>query len=189
MPHTDPPSSPPFPCVLDAWRAHEHELHAFLLAETHDPALADDVLQDVFLKALRAGTHFCALESPRGWLFQVTRHALIDHHRLSKPTVPVPESLPAPEPEVAPLDALAACLQEALQALDPDDRHVVQRCDIDGETQRAYGEATGLSLPAVKARIQRARVRLRQRLIECCGVRFDADGHVCCSDGPRPSGS
>lgn len=179
--------TPPFRCVLDAWHEHEAELHGFLIGQAHDPALADDLLQDVFLKAIRAGVSFCTLDSPRGWLFQVARHALIDQHRLRKPTVPVEDALPAPEPTVTPVDALSACLDQALLALDADDRDVVQRCDLEGQTQRAYGDAHGLSVPAVKARIQRARVRLRRHIVDRCGVRFDADGHVCChTPGQRP---
>lgn len=176
-----------FRCVLEAWHEHEAELHAFLIGQLHDAALADDLLQDVFLKAMRAGATFCTLDSPRAWLFQVTRHALIDQHRLRKPTVPVDDALPAPEPAVTPVDALSGCLEQALLALDAGDREVVQRCDIDGQTQRAYAEAHGLGVPAVKARIQRARARLRRHLVDRCGVRFDADGHVCChTRGPRP---
>jgi RNA polymerase sigma-70 factor (ECF subfamily) len=179
-------SAPPFRCVLDAWRAHETELHAFLIGQVRDPALADDLLQDVFLKAVREGARFCGLDSPRAWLFQVTRHLVIDRYRVRKPTVPVADALPAPESAVTPVEALSACLEHALQALDDDDRDVVQRCDIDGQAQRAYAEAHGLSVPAVKARIQRARARLRHRLIERCGVRFDADGHVCCHGHCHP---
>jgi RNA polymerase sigma-70 factor (ECF subfamily) len=39
------------------------------------------VLQDVFLKALRAGQNFCMLDNPRAWLFQVARNALVDRLR------------------------------------------------------------------------------------------------------------
>lgn len=179
---------PPFRCVLDAWTSHEQELHAFLLAQVRDAALADDLLQDVFLKAVRAGAGFCSLDSPRAWLFQVTRNALIDHHRhdrLSKPTVTIVEELPAPVAAVAPVDELTPCLERAMITLDADDQDVLRRCDLEGETQRAYADAHGLSLPAVKARIQRARVRLRQQLVEHCGVRFDDGGRVCCHDGSR----
>lgn len=175
-------AGPPFQCVLEAWTSHERELHAFLLGQVRNAALADDLLQEVFLKALREGVGFCRLDSPRAWLFQVTRHALIDQHRVRKPTVPVLEALPAPEAAIEPIDDLAQCLERALAALDADDREVVQRCDLEGQTQRAYADANGLSLPAVKARIQRARVRLRQHLVDQCGVRFDAGGHVCCHD-------
>lgn len=183
---TDSAASP-FRCVLHAWTAYEPELHAYLIAQARDHALADDLLQEVFLKALREGARFCALESPRGWLFQVTRHALIDHHRLRKPTVAVVDTLPAPTTVTEPIDTLSSGLDDALQALSPADREVLQHCDLDGETQRAYAEAHGLGLPAVKARLQRARSRLRRQLVERWDVRLDAGGHVCCHRAAPPA--
>ncbi|MFN7982991.1 MAG: sigma-70 family RNA polymerase sigma factor [Vicinamibacterales bacterium] len=171
---------PPFRCVLDAWTAPEQELHAFLLGQVHDPTLADDLLQDVFLKAIRAGQHFCTLDSPRAWLFQVTRNAVVDQHRLRKSVVPVEDDLAAPVATADPIDELAQCIERALDALAPDDRDILQHCDLEGQTQREYADARGLNLPAAKARIQRARVRLRQHIVEQCGVRFDDEGRVCC---------
>lgn len=167
-------------CAADAWQAHEAELRHFLLGQTHDAALADDLLQEAFVKALRAGSHFCDLENPRAWLFTVVRNGLIDHHRLQKATVPAVDRLPQALSEARPVDALSDCLEEALQALASDDRDVIQRCDIDGQPQRGYAEDQGLTLAAVKARIRRARVRLRAQLVARCGVRFDPSGQVCC---------
>ncbi len=76
----------------------------------------------------------------------------------------------------------------ALAALDPDDRDVLSRCDLQGMTQKDYAQANGLSLPAVKSRVLRARARLRLLLVERCGVRFDAaTGRVCCSVPRQPA--
>lgn len=44
--------------------AHRH----WLLGRVADAAQADDILQDVFVKALREGGHFCRPGSPRAWL-------------------------------------------------------------------------------------------------------------------------
>ena len=176
----------PYRCVLDAWIAHESELHAFLIGQVHDPALADDLLQDVFLKAVREGARFCGLDSPRAWLFQVTRHVVIDQYRLRKPTVPVVDALPAPESSQTPVDALSSCLAHALQGLDEDDRDVVQRCDLDGQTQRAYAEAHGLRGGGGGPRPGRPRPRRRRQLIERGGGRFAPAGHVCCHGHCRP---
>lgn len=181
------PDASPFPCVLAAWQAHETELRNWLLGRLKDAARAEDTLQDVFVKALREGGHFCRLDSPRAWLYQVARHAVIDQHRLRKRTVPAEDTLAQPEVAGRPLDALAAGLLNALDTLDADDRDVILRCDIEGQTQVAYAEARHLTLPAVKSRIQRARGRLRQRLVEQAAVRFDPIGRVCCH-GPFGQG-
>ena len=174
-----------FECVLSAWQAHEAELQGFLARHAGDADSAQDLLQEVFVKALRQGQGFCALDNPRAWLFQVARNALVDAGRLRRPSVELPEVLPAqPADERAPVDALDACLARNLQFLGEDDRDIVQRCDLDGQTVRAYAEAASLSLPAAKARLLRARKRLRDGLVARCGVRFDADGSVCCHAGP-----
>lgn len=178
---------PSYPCVLDAWQAHEVELRRWLLSRVGDPARAEDVLQDVFLKALTQGGHFCQLDSPRAWLYQVARHAVIDLHRVTKATVPADESLPQPEAHSRPVDTLMNGLAESLAALAPDDRDVIARCDIEGQTQAAYAASHELTIPAVKSRIQRARVRLRQHLVEQATVRFDQTGQVCCH-GPFGQG-
>jgi RNA polymerase sigma-70 factor (ECF subfamily) len=52
-------------------------------------------------------------------------------------------------------------------------------------TQQDYAGRLGLSLPAAKSRVQRARVRLKSHLTEACQVSFDAAGQVCCFV-PRP---
>jgi RNA polymerase sigma-70 factor, ECF subfamily len=174
------PDVPAFRCVLEAWQAHEAELRRWLLSRLDDASQADDILQDVFVKAVREGGHFCQLDSPRAWLYQVARHAVIDHRRLTKATVPAEDTLAQPVTTVRPVDALANALGQSLDALDSDDRDVILRCDIEGHTQAAYATAHQLTLPAVKARIQRARARLRQHLVQDAAVRFDATGQVCC---------
>ena len=64
-----------FPCVVSAWTLHEAGLRAYLRHRLGDPAAADDVLQDVFVKTMQHQAAFCSLESPRAWLFQVARNA------------------------------------------------------------------------------------------------------------------
>ncbi len=56
--------SEPFACVSAAWKAHEGELRGYLRHRLADPDVADDVLQDVFVKAMRQGRGFCTLDKP-----------------------------------------------------------------------------------------------------------------------------
>lgn len=186
-----------FPCVVSAWTLHQAELHAYLRHRLSDPAAADDVLQDVFVKALRHQAAFCSLERPRAWLFQVARNAMVDRMRTAHPVEPIEDHadrLEAPGRQALdPVDALAACLAGALEVLPVEDAAVLRACDIDGQSQRDFAAAHDLSLPAAKSRLLRARQRLRAELVRACGVRFDGEGRVCChaapSDGPSWSGS
>lgn len=174
------PQQTSLPCVLNAWEQHEAELRRYLLHHLPDVHLADDLVQDVFLKAIRQGKGFCALENRRAWLFQVARNALIDTLRLTKPTVPLPDDLAPEDTELAPVDALAECLPRVLAALAPDDSEILRHCDLEGMKQQAYADAHGISLAATKSRLLRARQRMREWMVKNCDVGFDARGAVCC---------
>lgn len=176
------------PCVLRAWSQSQDELRGFLRHHLHGvdgPELADDLLHEVFLRAVRQGGGFCAVDNARAWLFQVARNLLIDHQRAQRPQVELPDELPQETADPAPIDQLAECLPNALAALSAEDRDAIEQCDLGGLTQAEYAQQRGLSLPGAKSRVQRARARLRAVLLERCGVRFDPDtGQVCCFTGP-----
>lgn len=172
-------------CLLAAWSAHEAELRRYLRHRLTDPDEADDLVQDVFLKACRQGEAFCGVHNPRAWLFEVARNTFLDHVRHARPLQPLPPDLAAAEPDEAVVDRLAQCLPRVLAELSPDDREAVSLCDLGGMSQAAFAELKGLSLPGAKSRVQRARQRLRERLASACQVKLDAEGQVCCFV-PRP---
>jgi RNA polymerase sigma-70 factor, ECF subfamily len=166
-------------CLSNAWVRHEAELRRFLRHRAGTDAEGDDLLQEVFLRALRQPNGLCGIDNPRAWLFHVARNLLIDRLRLAKEQVPLPDDLAAePEMAPAPVDSLTQCLPRVLAELSPQDREAITLCDIEGMTQRDYAQRLGLTLPAAKSRVQRARIRLRERMTEVCQVRFDEAGEV-----------
>ena len=169
-----------FECVLKAWEDHQSELRRYLVSRLPDPAMADDFLQDVFCRAMRAGQTFCELDNPRAWLFRVARNALTDNIRLRKQWVSVPDHLPDERrDDREPVDELDQCIQRTLPVLADMDRDILEACDLGGMSQVAYAEAHGLSLTATKARIRRARERLRVALASRCKVETDSSGRIC----------
>ena len=71
-------------CLIHAWHHHERELHRWLVSRLDNPADAEDMLQDVFEKAMLQGEKFCSLENARAWLFRVARNALIDRYQMQR---------------------------------------------------------------------------------------------------------
>lgn len=174
-------------CILDAWQRHEGELRRFLRHRSGDDTVAEDLLQEVFLRALRQPNGLCGIDNPRAWLFRTARNLLIDRLRLNRELVPLPEELAwqAPE-ETSVVDSLAQCLPRVLACLSTQDREAIELCDIAGMSQGDYARRLGLSLSAAKSRVQRARMRLKARLSESCRVRYDETGRVCCFEPQAP---
>jgi RNA polymerase sigma-70 factor (ECF subfamily) len=172
-------------CLSTAWTAFEPELRGWLRHRLGNAAQADDLLQDLFLKALRQGERFCAIDNARAWLFEVARNLLADQLRVARDMVELPEDLAATGDETDTVDTLTTCLPRVLSELSADDREAITLCDLQGMAQAEFAKAKGLSLSAAKSRVQRARVRLRARMSQVCQVQLDESGRV--SDFvPRP---
>lgn len=173
-------------CLDIAWKQHAAELRSWLRHRLAQPQDVDDMLQDLFMKALRQGNKFCSIQNARAWLFEVARNALADRLKLRRDMVDLPDDLMAAGDEPETVNALTACLPRVLSELSDVDREAIALCDLEGMSQADYAAHAGLHLSAAKSRLQRARQRLRDRMTIACQVRFDGTGHV--EDFvPRPS--
>lgn len=168
-------------CIEAAWQSHHQELYRFLIKHCGDKDAADELLQRVYMQALTHKTEFCELAAPRAWLYTVAKRQWIDEQRRRKPWVDVDDIDIADEPAAGmPVDSLAACIANALPHCEADDAHILSECDLSGVKQADYARRHGLTLAATKARLRRARQRLRERLIQQCQITFDANGRICC---------
>lgn len=173
------PEMPPFTCVTLAWQTHEIELRRFLANRLSDAYLAEDILQDVFIKAMREGKRFCGLDSARAWLFEVARNVATDHFRRQREVVEVSDDLIVETDDPAAIDVMANCLPRVLPELPDEDREAIMLCDLQGMKQDEFARLKGLSLSGAKSRVQRARKRLREHIAQACQVQYDDQGRVC----------
>lgn len=170
-------------CIADAWDEYRAELLHFVANRIPDAHEAQDVVQEVFLRATRIENGLCGIDNRRAWLFQIARNLLIDRYRLTRDEVGLDEALLLEFPSTelaAPVDSLSQCIPRVLAELSATDREAIVLCDIEGMSQLEFANRTGLTLAAAKSRVQRARKRLRDRLVSACNVSFDETGQVCC---------
>lgn len=165
-------------CLDSAWKQHAPELRAWLRHRLNQPQDVDDLMQDLFIKALKQGEQFCSIVNARAWLFEVARNALADRMRIKRDMVELPDDLALHEEDVAVVDMLTACLPRVLSELSDSDRQAIELCDIQGMPQAVYATQVGVELSAAKSRLQRARQRLRERMREVCQVKLDSQGRV-----------
>jgi RNA polymerase sigma-70 factor (ECF subfamily) len=140
--------------VREAYAAHSGELYGFAMRSLGDSGLAEEAVQETFVRAWRAGDRFDPqIGSLRTWLFAILRNVVIDlgRARASRPRV-AGEGV---EPSVEPLDQalLSWQVEEAMRRLGEDHRRVLVETYYRG---RPYAEvATELGVPegTVKSRV------------------------------------
>jgi RNA polymerase sigma-70 factor (ECF subfamily) len=183
---TELPASPPA-STAQVWRDWHAALRRYVVRRVRNPADADDVLHEVFLKI---EAHLSKLREPgrlAAWLYRIADNAIVDHYRGQRAWDELPDDLPAPETAADGTAALAACLRPMIEALPETYRQAVLWSEIDGLPQREVAERLGLSLSGAKSRVQRGRELLRAILLDCCHVDSDAEGLACAQKpgGPR----
>jgi RNA polymerase sigma-70 factor (ECF subfamily) len=177
---------------LDALRAGDKAEFARLVETYHEliyrlaikmlnnPQDAEDVLQETFIKAYRHLKGFDGRSSLSTWLYRIaTNEALMVLRRKKPVQVSVDETIETEEGEVEPLQIVDWCcipedelmsaearihLDRAIDNLPPGLRVVFILRDIQGLSTRETGEVLNLSETAVKTRLSRARLRLREEL-------------------------
>ncbi|MFK5986743.1 MAG: sigma-70 family RNA polymerase sigma factor [Pseudomonadota bacterium] len=169
-------------CISSAWDRHEIELRNYLHRQLGNNQIAEDILQDTFVKALKNSQQFCQLENPRAWLYHVAKNSLIDFHRTHKEYEEVQEEYPQPIEPSVPVVNLSACLPQAIKQLSLEDQEIIQYCDLNGHNQADFAKQKNISLVSAKSRIQRARKKLKTALNTACKIELDEQGKVCCFD-------
>ena len=135
---------------------HEQALYRAALAILGDPQEAEDAVQDAFLKFLEKAPE--DLEHPGAWLMRVLVNGCKSRLRLSWRRVgSLPDTLPAPQEEER--EEL-----EELYALAPEDRAVIHLHYYQGYSTGEIAQLLGQRPGTIRARLFRARGRLKQLL-------------------------
>lgn len=160
------------------WRDYHAALRGFIRARVRDDAVADDILQDVFVR-IQSGIG--GLREPgklKSWIYRITRNAVVDHHRASKGLASLPHWLAAAEQDAEDRarQDIEDCLMPLIRRLPDKYREAVTLSEIDGLTQKQVAERLGLSLSGAKSRVQRGRAMIKEMLQACCRFAFDRRG-------------
>ena len=173
---------------------HRPRVYRHLLAMTRDPALADDLTQETFLRAMPRTGQLRDPDAALGWLYRIATNVMVDHVRRAQAaaTPADPEWLAGtgaaalqrqapPSPQTAAERAeMSACVGRHLASLPDDYRVALLLHDEEGMTNPQIAEQLHCSVATVKIRVHRARARLRAALTASCDFSADDRGELAC---------
>ena len=156
------------------------QIYRLALKMLNDPQDAEDVLQETFIKALRALPTFEGRSSLTTWLYRIAvNEALMTVRRRKGETLSIDEEREDEEGEQGPVQIVDWCclpeneimsaetrkfLDQGIKKLSPALRTVFVLRDMEGLAVRETAEALQISEAAVKTRLLRARLQLREEL-------------------------
>ena len=152
---------------------------AFLRRRIQDDFIAQDLLQQSFVKAIQQQHSLNNEESVVPWFYRILRNAVIDYYRAkaSEDTRQydfLNESRILTDDHVPSLDevktTVCSCMDGVLSALRPGYAELIRRLDLAGEPVTEVARDLQITTNNATVRLHRARQALRQSLEDSCGI-------------------
>lgn len=158
---------------------YKNRIHSYVCRMTNDSADAEDITQEVFIRAYQSLSAFRYDAAVDTWLYRIATNLVIDRFRRGKrapQTVPAHADgedalghLPSTNREDDPhatvqLEELQKQVQKAVHSLPPKLRTVVVLHDMEGLSYEEVAETVGCPLGTVKSRLFNARLLLKRKL-------------------------
>ena len=151
-----------------AFAAYRRRLYGYLVRMTRRREVAEDLLQETFLRLAQHATRLAPDTRLIAWLFTVAHRLVQSWGRAQAVRAQLAGDLPVREPasmERSPLEALAdsqaqLALERAFAALPPAHREVALLVGIEGLQPTEVAEILGIRADAVRQRLARARAQL-----------------------------
>jgi RNA polymerase sigma factor (sigma-70 family) len=167
---TNPPAN-----TVDTLIAHRRQFLRFLERRVSSPAIAEDILQNAYLRALEHAGELRAGESSTAWFYRILRNAVIDFYRhrtvedraLETWAKDLETEVPAHD---LTRDLVCRCIAKVLPTLPQSYAEILKQVDLDEGTLAAFAARHAITPANATVRIHRARKALKQRLIQACGA-------------------
>ncbi len=165
------------PAVLRVLIANHDRFLAFLARRVKRRDVAEEILQDAFVRGIARGSALREDESAIAWFYRLLRNAIVDHARgqsarqrgiaaLAREAGSNAEA--EPDPEL--VDTICACVTNLVGTLRSDYAAAIERVDLDGESLQSFAAAAGITRGNAAVRLYRARQALRRRVEQSCGT-------------------
>src|SRR5271157_1648701 len=178
------------------FRAYRDRIYRYILRMVRDPAEAEDLTQETFLRAHRRLYLLRHPEAVGSWLYRIATHVCLDRLRQRKLQDSIDEpgtakrvesavrARPSPA-EISERRQTSLCVQRCLDYLPDNYRAVILLYEIHSLTAPEIASLLDLNLDTVKMRLHRARHMLQQIMEYGCAVSDSREGTPVCQPKPR----
>jgi RNA polymerase sigma-70 factor (ECF subfamily) len=191
----DSAAQPASPEVIARLVASHARFLAFLERRVASREVAEDILQEAFVRAITRGESLQSDESAQAWFYRLLRNAIIDHYRRKGAEQRAMGAVSRePEPVVAAADAallgtVCECMRDLIETLKPEYADALREVDLAERDLAAFADTAGITKNNASVRLHRAREALYKQLVVSCGTCATHGCLDCQCDREKSSGS
>ena len=149
----------------------------FLEKRVGSREVAEDLLQETFVRGLPRAGQLRDEESVIAWFYRALRNALVDYYRKRAAESRALEGVARENSELIDdpelMDAVCKCAGSLLSTLQKPYAEALKEVDLGGRSVADYAKAAGITANNASVRLHRAREALRKSVVKCCGTCAD----------------
>ena len=162
--------------VSSLWLEYKNGLTYYILKKIKNKDLASDLSHEVLMKVYNSCCSGNEIRNIRSWMFQIAHNTVIDYlKKENKYTDEVTDIIKLDE--INPYREVEELMKPLIKLLPDKYATPLQLSDIEGLNQTEVSKKMNLSLTATKSRIQRARILLKEKIIECSNLEINTKGN------------
>jgi RNA polymerase sigma factor (sigma-70 family) len=150
------------------------EFLRFVQRRVASPAVAEDILQSSYIRALEQSSTLRMQESAAAWFYRILRNAVIDYYRrrstedraLERWAHDLSEIAPDPQTE----EIICECIEHILPTLKPSYTEIIREVDLADQSLETFARNAGITNGNAAVRIHRARQALKKQLLLVCSL-------------------
>jgi RNA polymerase sigma-70 factor (ECF subfamily) len=168
----------PAAAVLGILVENHRRFLAFLERRVGSREVAEDILQDAFVRGIDRVPGLRERDSVVAWFYRMLRNAIADHYRRRGAEARALDRVAAvegaagvqPSPDSDLMETVCTCVTSLLDTLKPEYAAALRRVDLEGAALREFAAETGITANNAGVRLHRAREALRRSLVRACGT-------------------
>jgi RNA polymerase sigma-70 factor (ECF subfamily) len=149
---------------------------AFLQRRVGSREVAEDILQEAFVRGVQRADSIRDEESATAWFYRMLRNALVDHYRKRGTEARALEGLAAetgttqPSPDDELMGTVCDCIGSLVETLKDEYAAAIRRVDLGGSSVKDFAAEAGITPNNAAVRVHRAREALRRQVVRVCGT-------------------
>ncbi|WP_405608477.1 sigma-70 family RNA polymerase sigma factor [Polaribacter sp. Asnod1-A03] len=159
------------------WTTYSEDLKNFIISKVKNITIADDILQDTFIKI---HTKLSSLKDDtklKSWCFTIARNSILDFWKSTNQTFEI-ANFESDTEIIKNEHTEKDCLRGIIKNLPKKYRDPLFLADIKGLKQQEIANQLHQSLPTTKSQIQRARKLIAKGFMDCCGFVVNKKGNL-----------
>jgi len=160
------------------WNEFSESLKRFILSRVKNEELANDLLQEVFIKIHLKVASIKKQESIKSWVFTITNNVILDYFKKNSKSTIITTEIPAIADNSEKEHSAIDCLKPLIKNLPSTYSEAMYLSEIKGLKQAEVAKRLHISLSGAKSRIQRGRNLLKQGFVDCCDYKLNESGYL-----------